>query len=219
MASARQLAALKRGRPKRKATLAKKKVTKKPRKKVKKVKRNPKNSKPSTLYLIEVKVKGGDTGYLSSVKDKKYKFDSSISKAIVSNNSHVMDTVAIAINSTSGKYLDSIKVKKFNGRRGKNPVPASSKVRLQQAAKLYENFSGHDAEHIDTVTVDWPQEGLTVGKCDAILYTTIRDGETENYIHRFKKSARPLLAASHDGAQLALLGGDFTFTERGIVDN
>ena len=60
--------------------------------------------------------------------------------------------------------------------------------------------------------------GLTIGKCDGILYTTVRDGETEAYIHRFKKSARPTLAASHDGESLSLIGGKFDFTERGIVD-
>lgn len=51
------------------------------------------------------------------------------------------------------------------------------------------------------------------------MYTTVRDGEVEKYIHRFKKSARPILAASHDGKQLVLIGGDFVFTECGITDN
>ncbi len=61
--------------------------------------------------------------------------------------------------------------------------------------------------------------GLTVGECDGILYSTVRDGNPEQYIHKFKRSARPLLVASHDGAQLALVGGDFVFTDRGITDN
>jgi hypothetical protein len=61
--------------------------------------------------------------------------------------------------------------------------------------------------------------GLTIGECNGILYSTVRDGEAEKYIHRFKKSARPLLVASHDGSALALVGGNFRFTNRGIVDN
>ena len=59
---------------------------------------------------------------------------------------------------------------------------------------------------------------LKVGWCDGILYTTERDGNVEKYIHKFKKSSRPLLAASFDGKNLLLLGGAFRFTDRGIVD-
>lgn len=60
--------------------------------------------------------------------------------------------------------------------------------------------------------------GLKVGHCDGILYTTVRDGKTEKYIHKFKRSSRPLLAASFDGKSLVLIGGSYQFTERGIVD-
>ncbi len=103
--------------------------------------------------------------------------------------------------------------------RASNPVPPSSRAKLTAATKLYEEFSGHDGDFIDTVKAPHFDTGLTVGECDGILYTTIRDGEKESYIHKFKKSARPLLAASHDGASLALIGGNFNFTDRGIVDN
>lgn len=68
------------------------------------------------------------------------------------------------------------------------------------------------------VDVDWPNVGMVVGECDGILYTTVRDGETEHYIHDFKKKCRPTLISSHDGKHLGLIGGDFTFTERGITD-
>lgn len=60
--------------------------------------------------------------------------------------------------------------------------------------------------------------GFKIGEVDGILYSTIRDGNPEKYIHRFKKKSRPLLAASFDGSQLYILGGGYTFTERGIVD-
>lgn len=95
-------------------------------------------------------------------------------------------------------------------------MPPSS---VKQAAELYRDFSGHTAEYFDSVDMNWPKTVLTVGHCDGLMYETVRDGVKEHYIHKFKKSARPLLVASHDGAQLALIGGNFTFTERGIVDN
>lgn len=100
-----------------------------------------------------------------------------------------------------------------------NPVPLSKKAKLSRASRLYENFSGHDANYYDTVRVQWPDVGLKVGECDGVLYSTVRDGKTEHYIHRFKKSARPTLVASHDGASLALIGGNFQFTDAGITDN
>ena len=59
---------------------------------------------------------------------------------------------------------------------------------------------------------------MLVGELDAVLYTTRRDGRLERYIHEFAKKSRPLLAASHDGKQLVLLGGAYDFTEAGIVD-
>lgn len=59
---------------------------------------------------------------------------------------------------------------------------------------------------------------FAIGQVDGILYTTVRDNEIESYIHKFKKSSRPLLASSFDGKQLYILGGGYTFTNRGIVD-
>lgn len=61
-----------------------------------------------------------------------------------------------------------------------------------------------------------PHVALAVGDLDFVGYTTVRDGRVEKYIHRFPKKRRPLLATSHDGASLEILGGDFQFTEAGI---
>jgi len=101
----------------------------------------------------------------------------------------------------------------------KNPVPASKLRAMKEAVELYEDFSGHKAEYYDQIPVDWMEIGVKVGKCDGVMYETVRDGKTEHYIHKFKKTARPVLAASHDGKQLALIGNKFTFSERGIVDD
>lgn len=60
--------------------------------------------------------------------------------------------------------------------------------------------------------------GLVVGELDGVLYSTTRDGKREKYIHRFRRKSRPLLAASHDGKTLRIVGGRFEFTEAGIED-
>ena len=109
----------------------------------------------------------------------------------------------------------------------RNPVPASSRagasrrVRdlVDQAADLYERFFGHDPEEIGRVTVPTiPRVGVAIGEVDGILYSTVRDGKFEKYIHKFHKKDRPLFVVSPDGKQLFLIGGNYTFTERGIVD-
>lgn len=108
-----------------------------------------------------------------------------------------------------------------------NPVPPSSRAgmsrevrdQLDQAADLYERFSGHEPEAIGRVRVPpTPRVGVAIGEVDGILYSTVRDGVLEKYIHKFRKSDRPLFVVSPDGKQLFLIGGAYTFTERGIVD-
>jgi hypothetical protein len=90
---------------------------------------------------------------------------------------------------------------------------------LERATRLYKRFTGHDAEPLADVRAPRvPRVALVVGECDGILYTTVRDGKKERYIHRFHAGDRPLLVVSPDGRQLMLIGGRFTFTERGIVD-
>lgn len=89
----------------------------------------------------------------------------------------------------------------------------------QRAALLYERFTGHDAaDHISVTVPDLPKSVAVIGPCDAVQYTTIRDGVTEKYIHKFRANDRPLLCVSPDGRQLLFVGGDYVFTERGIVD-
>lgn len=119
----------------------------------------------------------------------------------------------------------------INARRD-NPVPASSRVRAKsaltsreraefdRAAKLYADFTGHDAAPLARVKVpNHPAVALCIGFCDGILYSTVRDGVKEKYIHKFRASDRPVFAVSPDGKQLLLIGGAYTFTERGIVDD
>lgn len=108
-----------------------------------------------------------------------------------------------------------------------NPVPASSRAgmsrvvrdELDAASDLYERFTGHDAVEVGRVRLNpSPKVGVAIGTVDGLMYSTVRDGVLEKYIHKFRKSDRPLFVVSPDGKQLYLLGGNYTFTERGIVD-
>ncbi len=109
---------------------------------------------------------------------------------------------------------------KITGGRAKpNPVPPSSKARIKEAAQRYEDFTGHRPERVDVLEVPDIDTAFGIGDCHGVLYSCVRDGKNEHYIHKFKKSARPLLASSFDGQALLLLGGGYRFTERGIVDD
>ena len=88
----------------------------------------------------------------------------------------------------------------------------------QAAIALVEQFTGHHAETIDVIDIPADDTLVTVGECEAIAYTATRDGETNSYQHEFAKGSRPLLAVSHDGKRLYLLGGTYQFTSHGIED-
>lgn len=104
------------------------------------------------------------------------------------------------------------------GRRGSR-LSAHESREARKAASLYERFSGHDAEFVGRVKVPaLPKVGVAIGTCDGILYTTVRDGVTERYIHKFRPSDKPLFVVSPDGTALYLVDGKYDFTERGIVD-
>ena len=98
-------------------------------------------------------------------------------------------------------------------------MPESRRSQLNKAVKLYEDFTGHDAEDMGTFDLGpVPKMAVVIGELEAVIYNTTRDGVHERYIHKFKARARPMFAVTPDGTQLLLLGGDYDFTERGIVD-
>ncbi len=108
-------------------------------------------------------------------------------------------------------------------------VPPSSRARIRRApsrasdarraASLYERFSGHDCEVVGEVQLPpHPRALAVIGPCDAISYTTVRDGRVEKYIHHFRAEDRPMLCTSPNGRQLYLVDGRYDFTELGIVD-
>lgn len=95
----------------------------------------------------------------------------------------------------------------------------SQRADVRRAADLFERFSGHEVESVDRVTVPpMPAVAVAVGELDGVLYTTVRDGKVERYIHKFRAADRPILACAPDGSALFILGGRYRFTELGIVD-
>lgn len=118
-------------------------------------------------------------------------------------------------------YSDTVKTtskKTVKRGRKKNPVKSTRNSRIGKAVKGYKNFTGHEPKFIDKLQVPQMKEGFKFGDCDGIMYTTVRDGRTEKYIHEFKNSSRPILVSNFDGDFIALLGGNYSFTEQGIVD-
>lgn len=90
--------------------------------------------------------------------------------------------------------------------------------KIKRAIQLFKDFRGDNPDYVDTIHVEEHNVAMVIGKLDAVIYTTVRDGEKEQYIHQFKARAKPLLCASYDGKQLLLIGGHYNFTDRGIVD-
>lgn len=102
-------------------------------------------------------------------------------------------------------------------KRGRNPVGPTQRE-IDSAHNLFKDFSGDHPDRLQNVRLPVPKTGLVIGELDGVLYTAIRDGKSEAYQHDFKKGSRPLLASSHDGESLHILGGEYEFTERGIED-
>jgi hypothetical protein len=100
------------------------------------------------------------------------------------------------------------KLADVNLRRKQSAIP--------QARRLLQSFSGGAA--VKQETIDKPRSfdvGLRIGSIIAIAYDV---GNGDKRIHRFSKSSAPTLIVSSDGKQLAIVGGKYRFTNRGIVD-
>ena len=104
------------------------------------------------------------------------------------------------------------------GRRGRS-LRSHPSPDVRRAADLRERFTGHKTEIIDEIELPpHPKAVLVIGELTAICYSTVRDGEHEEYIHEFRKQDRAVLCASPNGRQLYIVGGRYDFTELGIVD-
>lgn len=101
----------------------------------------------------------------------------------------------------------------------KNPATVTTERKMKTGVELFEAFTGHEATHYDRVNLPDMSVCVQIGELDGIAYETVRDGKRQKYFHKFKKSARPVFAVTHDGGALVIVGGRFRFTERGIVDH
>lgn len=108
---------------------------------------------------------------------------------------------------------------KPSSKQGKPLARDSRIIDVRRAANLYERFTGHDADAAFKVSIpSLPKVAAVIGELDGVLYSTVRDGVLEKYIHKFAKNDRPLFAVSPDGRCMVIIGGRYQFTERGIVD-
>ena len=101
-------------------------------------------------------------------------------------------------------------------RSKKNPI---INRKILQAVKNFEEFTGMTPEYINKKDLPKMDVGFKIGTLNGLLYTTVRDGRTEKYVHKFKRRARPILVSNFDGSFIALVGGSYKFTDRGIEDN
>lgn len=94
----------------------------------------------------------------------------------------------------------------------------NQRAKIRAASALFKEFTGDEANTLDSIDVPQDDTLMVVGICEAIAYNTTRDGERNSYQHEFKPKARPVLAVSSDGKRLYLLAGDYRFTDHGIED-
>lgn len=92
-------------------------------------------------------------------------------------------------------------------------------ISVWRAKKAFEDFTGHKATKSHSVELDSNSvAGYRLGSLVGVAYEATRDGETDQYFHRFKKSARPELVSRADGKQLYIAGGKYKVTDRGVED-
>jgi hypothetical protein len=186
------------------------------------VRKNPAPQLVEGEPLIETGRQAGALGYHVFV-DGRYDADispSKTSKQALAKALRVYPKISKVSSepdsNNSGQRLYSYR----SGDRKKNPAPRvrADGAEVERAAKLFTAFTGHRVTKMRQVSVPPVKVGLAVGPVLEIAYETTRDGKRENYLHKFRRGARPLLAASQDGRTLMLLGGGHRFTPRGIVD-
>jgi len=98
-------------------------------------------------------------------------------------------------------------------------IPANKYRKIKKAIQLFKRFRGNEPEFIDQYDVEKVDVAMLIGQCDGVMYTTVRDGKKESYIHEFTGKSKPMLAASWNGEQIVFIGGNYSFTEEGIKDN
>ena len=85
-----------------------------------------------------------------------------------------------------------------------------------RARSLFRRFHGREPQAVnDIARIKMDTDVfLCVGEVDGIIYR-VHDNP-KGYLHRFKKSRRPLLYVSSNGTQICMIKGAYKFTERGF---
>lgn len=101
-----------------------------------------------------------------------------------------------------------------------NPETERPVVRqLKEAVHLYQKFHGEVPKFVTQMRARARDKYLLqIGTLEGVMYSAKRDGVTKKYLHQFDRRSAPILASSYDGKQLYVIGGDYDFTEDGIVD-
>lgn len=90
---------------------------------------------------------------------------------------------------------------------------------VNDAERLRADFFGPDLKDNGDTEVYAIKDHVTpIGETFGIIYTIKQDGKEEKYIHEFDPKNRPVFAVSTDGSALYILAGEYTFTDRGIVN-
>lgn len=98
-------------------------------------------------------------------------------------------------------------------------IPAHMIAQARAAAARFQRFTGHKPTSKNIGVLELTRKSdvvCLIGKVEGIIYSTVRDGKPERYIHEFE-NPRPVFAVSSDGKQIYIVAGRYRFTERGIV--
>lgn len=89
---------------------------------------------------------------------------------------------------------------------------------LRRAAQLYRDFREAAPKRARRVSIATPKALARMGVLEFVGYMTTHAGKPALYVHHFAPGSRPSLYAGARRNQLALYGGRFTVTGRGITD-
>jgi len=87
-----------------------------------------------------------------------------------------------------------------------------AKKQILQAARRFSAFHNNDPENVSVEKIS--AVGFLLGNIEEITYSVIEDGAIVHYHHVY--DTPPALAISHDGKNAFILGGEWTFTNRGF---
>lgn len=100
------------------------------------------------------------------------------------------------------------------------PIEGGTARGLDKAGNAFRAFSGMEpGQLLEVKSGPVPKVAWLLGELEEVLYNTERDGKRERYLHKFKKTARPLIAVDPDTGKPFLVGGDYTVTDRGFTDH